>query len=520
MVRQANLSLRSDRLEETAKLDARIRDLTQQLLDVKLQRNALAPIFALPDEVLFRIMFEYAWNMDIFSNKWMGIRSVCRRWYEVADSHAQLWSFVHFSNGTHTRDRMRKSKNYPLSCIFDPLHSGTEAQMVVHANCHRLRTLEIEGGDIEPFHWVFGETQALPLLETLSATYSGSKDQHLSLTMDDLLSILKRSPFLCDLIISGCFPTSPQTSITDSELVDLPFLERADLSGFSHSLEAFLRALTLPVTTALDITVFARLSAAKELASLLLPIRMHLCRPGAPVLRAICLLGSPALDCTVNAYTIIPPRQLILHAASAQFSLSVFPKDTGRQHIARKIFTQILNALPLKSVSHLDLSLNESRELTQRTFCAVFQHIPRVEVVRIGVNDGMLAVLEGLVDAVRRGPRGRSGARRRKAAKGIYWPTYLNLDASWNALYGLVGVSMIPEAQQVQWYDALEAWLAEYKAMDAPDKRAGVPWGTLKFRHVEGVYRTAMSYKERLSPLVEKLIISDLSSDSEDDADL
>ncbi|KAI0048805.1 hypothetical protein FA95DRAFT_1604910 [Auriscalpium vulgare] len=530
---------------EIERLDAHIRDLTQQLLNAKIQRNALLRISSLPDEILFKIMFEYALLMDIFSNKWMGILVVCRRWHEIASSHAQLWSFVKHSRyrrGPDIWDRIDKSKDHPLTAVFDPvdeLHASAPYYML-QGHKHRVRSLTLVSGKTAAMERAFQETDSLPLLETLAIrnwsednyslpafifdggaprlhnielngvdfsdwnklsnitqlTFTHLRRDHPLLTMDDLLSVLERSPRLRYLNIKTHFPGDTITAVSSS--VALPCLEHVELAGRSDSLDTFFQFVTLPARTSLNIKVSNYDSEARWLSGLLVRIRRHLRKPGAPVLCSVSLSGDLMSYCTLVADTIAPARSEF-NDDQPHFILIAYP---WRQRFARRIFTQVLDALPLESATHVDLLTQCRRDFTPRTLCTVFQHIPRAEVVRVGVNDGMLAVVEGLMDAVRRGLRGRWGAKRRRATKGIQWPTRLHLVASRDGQSD--GRN---EAQQIQWYDALQALLTEYKAMDAPFKPAGVPWGMLEFTHVEHGYLTVDHYREKLFPLTGSLML-------------
>ncbi|KAI0048804.1 hypothetical protein FA95DRAFT_1678017 [Auriscalpium vulgare] len=537
-----------DRYSKIASLDAHIRDLTRQVLAAKLERNALILISTLPDEILSQIMLEYALDMDIFSNKWTGILFVCRRWYEVASSHSQLWSFLKVSpySGSETRVRIRNSKEYPLTCIFEPLHNGLVANHILQQHRHRIRSLTINAENTEALEMAFKAADALPVLETLSVCYEGHDSYSLPAfifgvgapllhiitlerinfshwkrlsnlteltliqrhgsnhplpTMDELLAVLDRSHGLRYLNIRAYLPTTTYTTISGA--VALPCLERAELSGTPRSIEMFLRSVSFPATTSLAIKVFGATYTATMLSGLLVPIRLHLRKSGAPVLCSLGLsvIGDLANSSTITADTVSPTRlpRALWGNAPPQFELSFIP---GFQDIARKVFTHILDALPLESATHVDLFLHFNRIFTPKTLCTVFQHIPRAEVVRVGVNDGMLMVVEGLMEAVRRGLQGRWGAKRRRAAKGIQWPTRLHLMASSDGRF-----EGVDEDQQVRCYDALEALLATYKTMDAPFKPAGVPWGTLEFTHIELGYNMVEKYKERLFPLVGTLML-------------
>ncbi|KAI0043757.1 hypothetical protein FA95DRAFT_1574893 [Auriscalpium vulgare] len=530
------------RARQSELANAHILDLTHQLRDAKIQRNALTAISSLPDELLSRIMFEYAVEMDIFSNRWFGILVVCHRWYEVASSHAQLWSFVDATyKGVETWDRINRSKGYPLTCVFKSIHNGSAVHDVLQEHGRRVRSLTFSASNSEEVQLALKDIDSLPILETLSVRWWGEESYTLPVfvlhggapllrnirldglnfsdwgslsnlteltldqfpddcpkpTMDELLFALERSPRLRCLKLLSCFPLSPHTTILGP--IALPCLECIELSGFLDPLNTFFRSIALPATTAMRITLFD-CPEPRTLSKLLVPIRLHLHKSEAPTLRSLHISGDFHYNFVIVADTAVPARSP-LALENPKFVLVVHPQSQG---IARKVFTRVLDALPLESATYLDLSLFEhsDRRPTSKTLCVVFQHIPRAEVVRVKVNEGMLTIVEGLTDAVRRGKRGRWGAKRRLAAKGIRWPNQLQLQDSISG-----GMSVGAMLQKDRRLSELETLFSEYKAMDVLFKPSGVPWGTLDWTHVQDslfVWR----HVEELYPLVGKLLVN------------
>lgn len=122
--------------EEARKLlDDRVLVLEKEILDIKHQRNQLAPITQLPVEVLAQVFLECAqtpWQasttgyhgfIDIHMpgcTKWTVVSHVCQRWREVALGCSELWSVLNPRTPEKWLEAMiERSRDNPLS-IVDP----------------------------------------------------------------------------------------------------------------------------------------------------------------------------------------------------------------------------------------------------------------------------------------------------------------------------------------------------------------------------------------------------------------
>ncbi|KAH6901499.1 hypothetical protein BKA70DRAFT_1522227 [Coprinopsis sp. MPI-PUGE-AT-0042] len=119
-------------IEEARRLlDARVLALEKEILDIKSQRNQLAPIARIPLEVLTEIFFECAtnlWpmhqrsqhglNIDLTYTKWTVVSHVCRQWRDVALGCSELWSLLSPCMPKRWIEAMvERSKASPISVV-------------------------------------------------------------------------------------------------------------------------------------------------------------------------------------------------------------------------------------------------------------------------------------------------------------------------------------------------------------------------------------------------------------------
>ncbi|KAI0067620.1 hypothetical protein BV25DRAFT_1794759, partial [Artomyces pyxidatus] len=540
---------------ERARLDARLHELRNEIQSVQLQRNAIAPISFLPNELLFRIILYHAYSVDIFSASWVKAMLVCRRWYEVARSHAQLWSYVSDSvrrqSPSHVWEMLKRSGDYPLTCTFSPMDEEVYVlEMILKKHMHRVRSLKING-DAKLFSPLLKEGDRWPILEHLALDSWGSENTHLSPSLfehgaprlrslelnnigmsgwhylsnltnlslvrghdgttphpsfDVLLATLQRSPSLRRLKLHGYLPSDEEGLMALDRLstqpfpIDLPLLEHLDVVAAFEAIDALLRCVILPPTASMYL-IARGIFEGWGVTSLLVPIHRHLHQSGSPVLLSLSINSYPDSYTSITAdSTPTTESDLFPNDYRPHFRLVVHPT---KQSACRSVFTKVLNALPLDNAEHANLTLVWGHGLSTTTWRKVFRHLPRLKVVRIGVNEGMVAVLEGITDAVKHGTQGLWGAQRRRAARGLFaWPTHLSLVASNDG-----GTGVPDPVAQTHYYDSLVRLLSEYRDMDAPLKPAGVCWPTLEIDSIRHGYVMGHDYRHALFPLVQDLII-------------
>ncbi|KAI0067622.1 hypothetical protein BV25DRAFT_1819014 [Artomyces pyxidatus] len=547
------LEHRSEHVDERAKIDTRLHELTQEIISLKVQRNAISPISFLPDELLFRIILQYALSGDVFSGHWVKVMLVCRRWYDVALSHAQLWSYISDSSrrSYDIWEMLERSGDCSLSCTFRHLgESGYLVQAVLEKHMYRVRSLKIHCME-KLLPLLFKEGHRWPILEHLALESWGSNNTHLppsifehgmprlhslelnhigisgwhcfsnltnlslsqgherafpSPSFDELLAILRRSPSIREIQLHNYLPDDEAVFATLDQIytqispIELWHLEHLDLVARFESVDALLRCVILAPTASLHLIVRG-IYEGWEIPSLLVPIHRHLRQPGAPALRSLNLKCTPHTYASITADAALKyESDLLVNDRRPHFNLITHP---SQQTACRTVFTKVLNALPLDNAEHVTLTSAYGHELSTATWRTVFRHLPCTKVVRIGVNEGMIAVLEGIMDAIKRCPQGLWGARRRRAARGLFaWPTHLSLMALNDG-----GTGVPDPVAQKHYYDSLVRLLSEYRDMDAPLKPAGVCWPTLEIDSIRYGYLMCYQYRDALFAVVQNLIV-------------
>ncbi|KAI0048789.1 hypothetical protein FA95DRAFT_1516858 [Auriscalpium vulgare] len=538
----------SARQSQMDKLDA-------QLADLKIQRNALAPISILPDELLGEIFVNCAVTDDVFSTASVSISLVCRRWASVASSHAKLWSYVgHYSpaDWSRTNLRLRRSKEHPLTCDFSIAgeNSAWDVSTVLLAHGHRVRHLNIHTAvDRDGLETAFAHIETLPMLNTLSLSLDAGEHydlpgfmldggapqlrnislygigftgwNHLSNLTElklcqradgnallpapsfgEFSSFLRRSPQLRTLKLDHFLPHTIAIDISidgENAVIDLPHLESLQLTDSLEQMQSLLQVLTIPSSTSLNIIGgdAGDVWFPNDVVDLAKCIRLHLRNPGAPTLRFLGIYLSVGL----RGHTVITADPASGDGEHAHFSLSA-RLSTGST--GRGVIYKILDSIPLDSVTYLHATQNpgpmDQPEVSHTIWRAIYQRLPRVEVVRTPIDEYMVQVVQGLVGAVQRGARGLSGKKKRRAEQaGLAPPSRLELVAS--------PVKHPDTALQVLWFSALDALLTVYKSMDAPFKLSGVPLGTLSIQGVLSSRLEVHRFRERLHSRVGQLVI-------------
>ncbi|KAH6905582.1 hypothetical protein BKA70DRAFT_489881 [Coprinopsis sp. MPI-PUGE-AT-0042] len=105
---------------ERKKLDAEIAVLEERIHKLKIKRNSLAPIYALPNELLCRMLLECREQWMQLDDKdclgWIAFTHVCRAWRSAALEYPPLWSSVDRAMGVPWMETfLLRSKSAPLS---------------------------------------------------------------------------------------------------------------------------------------------------------------------------------------------------------------------------------------------------------------------------------------------------------------------------------------------------------------------------------------------------------------------
>ncbi|KAI0048802.1 hypothetical protein FA95DRAFT_1678015 [Auriscalpium vulgare] len=517
---------------ETREIDAQIEDLTRKSLAIKTRRNDLVAISTIPNELLSRIFLDYAFAMDIFSCRWVGILAVCRRWHDVAVHLGQLWSYVSVSDGPRDgiREHLRRSGESPLT--WKMRGEGTLRETcnsaLLRMSGHRTRSLKVVG---EP--WQVQKTldgiEQLPNLEGLSLASWPREDVevriplflrggaphfrglHLSSnvftgwerlsnlttlvleqtpgdtaprSISDILAVLQRSPGLRRIDLNNYVPQDiplTQTSWSLSTPLNFPQLKYLHLGDSYNVLLFLLEQFTFSGATSLRLSVRSSVYGA-DISALMVRIRRHMRAPDAPVLRSL-RLDPASISLTASAAPMCesdgPDAHLVLH----------FPPSPERT--TRGVFSRVLEALPLHAATHLNLLSTCEAKTTTGTWAHIFRRLPYLETVHMAINNGMNMAVHGLMEAITWSEKGLSRRKRRRVRRGfLSWPSHLHLISA--GLTASVGV------EQTIAYEFLSSILDWYKVVDLPSKPRGVPWKTLDIVRADEGYLNLQKYMEKL----------------------
>ncbi|KAH6897770.1 hypothetical protein BKA70DRAFT_749559 [Coprinopsis sp. MPI-PUGE-AT-0042] len=105
---------------ERKKLDAEIAVLEERIHKLKIKRNSLAPIYALPNELLCRMLLECQEQWMQLDDKdclgWIAFTHVCRAWRSATLEYPPLWSSIDRAMGVPWMETfLLRSKRAPLS---------------------------------------------------------------------------------------------------------------------------------------------------------------------------------------------------------------------------------------------------------------------------------------------------------------------------------------------------------------------------------------------------------------------
>ncbi|KAF5325097.1 hypothetical protein D9619_010012 [Psilocybe cf. subviscida] len=125
---------------ELTNLSALTQETTRQLNS---RRNALAPAFKLPDDVLVDIFLSIRDSSDRRPKNWHQITQICGYWRSVAVMAPSLWTSFYDPPHALTPLMLERSQAAPLDVYFSNLkrkHSTTTLMSILH-NIERIRTL-------------------------------------------------------------------------------------------------------------------------------------------------------------------------------------------------------------------------------------------------------------------------------------------------------------------------------------------------------------------------------------------
>ncbi|KAJ7208970.1 hypothetical protein GGX14DRAFT_111086, partial [Mycena pura] len=366
---------------------------------LQVERNALAPISALPDELLSKI-FD---GIGAFPS--LQVMLVCRHWHEVALSSPALWSNLEFTWRLCPQrflSQLQRSKTAKLTVKIECMDSSFVIPWIL-ANANRLMVLDLAGERhhvldamhqmrrydfpilrtlcLSPHAEGDSDTTAIfpsdlldrrvPCLRKLTLCHIDAPWQSLSclnsltlfgspatppIFLHDLLSVLRACPDLRDLRLN---------TILDHGIIDhyglaaLPLLEHLDLREHISCCEALLGHLSFPDSTRLDLYPLG-ITAGDAVRSILVRVRKHLRALSAPqptMLKLSVLQPSdsdpdpedpdgPVCHCTIK--TFLKAALPVSSAHPVLFSINSHPETARAQ---RQILTKVLKTFRADAIT-------------------------------------------------------------------------------------------------------------------------------------------------------------------------
>ncbi|KAJ7025141.1 hypothetical protein C8F04DRAFT_1129411 [Mycena alexandri] len=439
------------RIEEMSAIDHEIAWHYAQISLLKAKRNAMAPICALPNELMTRILTMYAIDNNIFELKWAKIMYVCRHWYELALAAQPLWGFIDLEwRGSYDRlfGQLKRSGVAPLTIKFKLFDSAQYTDIILDQS-ERIYHLEV-GGEAQYVYELIGKLPQcnLPILSSLSLDPTFRRDE----LPEGFVEVIPEAifdgnlPNLCELELSSVgFPWGSLSGLTSLSLTTCHDSSAALPSSFHSLLEMLgscpqLRTVKLEMniplpapehnypTVALSALTWLRLRdhvtqctallnhlqfppaasvhilpsgvyTGVNVREILVPMRKHTRGPGAQTLsllqidcHATSLTSRDISYCTMAMFTDTEPHEFLERIeAHCAFSLNFHPNS---ELALRQIVTKVLNAVPAHLITHLDArNMSYPGEVSWRAFV---QLLPALDTVYLRVNASAVHCIHAL----------------------------------------------------------------------------------------------------------------------------
>ncbi|KAJ7136321.1 hypothetical protein C8R43DRAFT_612914 [Mycena crocata] len=217
-------------------LDSKIRWHYEQIALLKGERNSIAPIARLPNELISIILDTYARDTNPLSTlKWTRVMLVCRLWYEISIVSHSLWGNIDLGWGprvSRLRTQLERSGTVPLTIRIGSFMTTVHFPLI-RDNAHRVEALNLSCLG-QNFHSLMVDLPPVtfPRLRTLSL----SSDQE-SVQADD-----ETIPTLPGSIFDGGMPSLTELKLW---LVNVPWRSVRNLEILSLTSEP-LDQLDLP----------------------------------------------------------------------------------------------------------------------------------------------------------------------------------------------------------------------------------------------------------------------------------
>ncbi|KAJ7186410.1 hypothetical protein C8R46DRAFT_935491 [Mycena filopes] len=452
------------RAQEMTSIDEAVAWHYAEISRLKAKRNAMAPISALPNELMTRILTIYAVESDISSLKWVKVMDVCRHWYELARAEHSLWGFINLLGRRNPSDRLFTQLEWsgiaPLTIKVAVYSDMPDYTYWILTHCERIFDLEAEGESQRVYELIAKLPECnLPMLHSLSLDPSFKRDElpdgfietipdalfdgrlpklrelvlksvafpwgslsglislcltrcHDSTTLADspagsfrsLLGMLASCPELRILKLESIIPL-PIPEQHDP-VVELPALTWLRLLDDITACTALLTHLRIPASATVHLLPYGIFNGA-DVRDILVPIRKHTRGLGA---QAISLLqidcyrtGVNSPYCTLAMFADTQPHDFLEYTQEhCAFSLNCHP-STGSA--LRQILTKVLNAVPAHLITHLD-----ARNLSypgEASWKVLIQLLPALDTVYLRVNSSTVHCVHALTQLETFDPQSR-----------------------------------------------------------------------------------------------------------------
>ncbi|KAJ7473165.1 hypothetical protein B0H11DRAFT_1343373 [Mycena galericulata] len=434
-------------------IDAEIESLYERISLLKAERNAMAPISVLPNELLSQIFGFCAADAfrSLHHTKWTRLIFVCKRWYELALASPTLWGYIYFiwlPSDRRILAQLNLSGAVPLTIRIGSVYSLDQVLPLL-AHARRIESLDVggdigcilglmhsmghhdfpllrslsliprdegveEGPEVHPrlppelldgrmprlseltLSYIDAPWQSLPPLQSLSLkgrphpVATETATHHP--TFPVLLDVLRSSPQLHTLKLDMAI--APELHDRQCVPVHLPLLKLLHLCDTVTHCEDILAYVIFPATTRLELYPQG-VNVGVDIRDILVPVRKHLRAPGAPTAKVLALQVQAHDDGDTRYFLATTYANTILPARLAGdvlFGINSHPADAPS---LRQIMTKVLNAIPTQTITHLDAG---AARFTIKSWKTALRLLPTVTSVSLDINDSATCFLESVHD--------------------------------------------------------------------------------------------------------------------------
>ncbi|KAJ7187362.1 hypothetical protein C8R46DRAFT_1274797 [Mycena filopes] len=227
--------------------------------------------------------------------------------------------------------------------------------------------------------------ECLPPLQSLCLVHNPAAP--ITLTLDVLLTFLQSSPALHTLKLDSMIQPG---SVESSHLPKLPLLKLLYLREDLSNCEAVLDRILFPAAAQVQL-IPRGIHDGADISHILIPLRQHLHAPHAP--RATSLTIHSSITGNYFLAGLYPDAATSISINDTLFMINSHPTSVSA---LQNIMTKVLNAMPMQGITHLQAG---DALLTAPTWKAAFALMPALESVHIRASAGGRGFCEAAMDA-------------------------------------------------------------------------------------------------------------------------